>query len=532
MIKLVIVDDEKMIREGLIKYIPWNDLGISIVESAGDGFEALTVVARLQPDIILCDIKMPDMNGIELANKIKDILPECKIIFLSAYTDKEYLKSAIHLKAVSYLEKPVNREELKSAITDAVQAIIDEKNRKAVDVDIMLQLDESNTILKEKLALDIISRQNTPDEVERRLRALQLDMPLNGDFVTAIVKLDIQTDFAINMQQNQKEQILKSVESVYVSPQIKHIAGFKEINYILILFYGKEISNSYFSIELLMNLINSINDVLGIKISLFMGIGKHVDSIADIQESYRTAVIALQKQFFVGYNNVIIFDEKNENSYILSETLVKQLVECLKENGKGKAINLIRDFNGELKKSTNSLVNNIKDIFFKMLLSLNKFAEEFNINIAEGNNESDFLWEKISRFSVLTEIEEYMIDRIEFVFSKLNTMDNMGQNVFNIMKYIQEHYYEENLTINTIAHHIYLTSTYICMIFKNKTGKTINQYITEVRIEKAKELLREEKLKLLEISHRVGYQSSKHFTKTFKKIVGINPSDFRERLYL
>jgi two-component system response regulator YesN len=100
------------------------------------------------------------------------------------------------------------------------------------------------------------------------------------------------------------------------------------------------------------------------------------------------------------------------------------------------------------------------------------------------------------------------------------------------MNFIQDNFHDESLTINTIAQHMYLTPTYLCMIFKNKTQKTINEYITDIRIEKAKQLLKEEKIKLHEVANRVGYQSPNHFAKTFKKMIGMNPSDFRKRLYI
>lgn len=130
MIKLLIVDDEKRTRGGLVKCIPWEAMGIDVIEEAEDGVIALEVASRLQPDIVLCDIRMPRMNGIEFATLLREKLEECKIIFISGYSDKEYLKSAIKLKAVSYLEKPINIGELKAVMQNTIATVLEEREKK------------------------------------------------------------------------------------------------------------------------------------------------------------------------------------------------------------------------------------------------------------------------------------------------------------------------------------------------------------------------------------------------------------------
>jgi len=131
MIKILIVDDEKITRDSLEQFIPWAQLGISNVETAKNGFVALSLVKESKPDIILCDIRMPKMNGIEFVTKVREFDADCKIIFLSAHADKEYLKSAINLKAVSYIEKPILMEELKEVLRTTVALCMEEMEKKA-----------------------------------------------------------------------------------------------------------------------------------------------------------------------------------------------------------------------------------------------------------------------------------------------------------------------------------------------------------------------------------------------------------------
>jgi two-component system response regulator YesN len=159
-------------------------------------------------------------------------------------------------------------------------------------------------------------------------------------------------------------------------------------------------------------------------------------------------------------------------------------------------------------------------------------AEERNIRLTDHENEKEFYWDEISRAGTLTEIEIYLIQKIELMFRIIEEKENKGNVVFSVLRYIQENFYDRNLSIKTIAEYTYLTPTYLCLIFKKETGKTINQYITEVRIEKSKEYLKNRKIKIYEIASRVGYSDANYYAKVFEKIVGLNPSDFREKYLL
>src|SRR5690606_13038198 len=128
--KLLVVDDESVTRKGLIKHIDWNLLGIHSIEEARDGIEGLEIARSMQPDIIISDIRMPGMDGIDFATQIRKISPECNISFLSGYSDKEYLKAAIHLNVVSYVEKPVNIGELQEAVKKAVELCLENEKKR------------------------------------------------------------------------------------------------------------------------------------------------------------------------------------------------------------------------------------------------------------------------------------------------------------------------------------------------------------------------------------------------------------------
>lgn len=533
MIKLLIVDDEKKTREGLLRYIPWSDLGIDSVECAGDGEEALALAAKLQPDIMLCDIKMPDMNGIELANRIKDILPVCKVIFLSAYSDKEYLKSAIHLRAFNYLEKPVSREELKSVIKDAVQEISVEILEKSEQRDLVRLAEENAAILREKLVLSIINGQAVPNEVSRQMSAVVDDMEKATSFMAAVMKIDLKSGISSDNIQLNKGSILSAVERVYADIDVGMLSGFKDLSHIVLLFYGRCFDGCLSHQETLMRLKADIQEILQAGINVFMGLGRQVKYIDQLPVSCETAYKALQRCFFVGYDKTAGYIE-SESRGIQSEILAaKQLIKHVKEHNREKALSSITSMNVMLKQRGNITPSFVRNLYFDLLIELNQATLGYNISLIDTGEKKENLYETIAGLPVLDDLADFLTGRLLFFFNRLESGDAMSSNVRKIIKYVADHYQDETLTINSIASNLFLTPTYLCMIFKNGTGKTINQYITEVRIDRAKELLKgveNGKMKLAEISQLIGYQSPNHFAKTFKRETGMNPSEYRERL--
>lgn len=129
LIRLLVVDDESATRNGIIRHLDWRQLGVGLVEEARDGLEGLEIARLLHPDIVISDIRMPGMNGVEFTTHIRDLYPECKIIFLSGYSDKEYLKAAIQLGAINYIEKPINIDELQETVKRAVELVQSEKHK-------------------------------------------------------------------------------------------------------------------------------------------------------------------------------------------------------------------------------------------------------------------------------------------------------------------------------------------------------------------------------------------------------------------
>lgn len=166
MFSLLIADDEILTREGIIHALPWEKLGIDTIMQADDGIKGIEAATDCKPDIILTDVRMPNMDGIEMSRQIRRIYQDSKIIFMSGYSDKEYLMSAIQLKAVRYIEKPIKNDELIKAIQESVNECLEEQQRQIVEAETLKKLDICIPYIKSEFAIRLLNSNDKFDSVK------------------------------------------------------------------------------------------------------------------------------------------------------------------------------------------------------------------------------------------------------------------------------------------------------------------------------------------------------------------------------
>lgn len=245
MLNLIIVDDEERIRESIKRFIPWDEIGIGIVSTAKNGIEALEVAHKTPPHILLTDIRMPKMNGIELASRVRELYPSCKIIFLTGYADKEYLKSAIKLQAIDYIEKPVNRDEIKKTISDAVSRVLKEMPSETLDSPEPMLTEKENN----KYIIDVMNfiKTNYFDQ-NLSIRVVAKHVCLSQTYLCALFKKSTEktiNEFITEIRMEKAKELLKNCgmklyevadsigipDSNYFSTVFKKYTGMPPIQY-------------------------------------------------------------------------------------------------------------------------------------------------------------------------------------------------------------------------------------------------------------------------------------------------------------
>lgn len=524
MIRAIVVDDEDVIRDSLREFIDWNRLGIHSVSCASDGLEAITLSRQIKPDIIISDIRMPRLSGIAFVEELRNLLPNCKIIFISGYSDKEYLKSAIQLKAISFVEKPINLCEITAAVQKAVEEVRNES--------LLGTLMHKNRVLCQELAIQLCNPVQQLESVTRRLMNVDHNFLACNLYCTLIFRFAIyQLPQDYTSMDNERLILLQSVFDSYFqgcltvpvdnSRIIMHISDPCTTNEEV---FKKSISNCMAEFRLNLNP----------SVKVFTAVGISVTGLNNIHLSYGTALTAEQQLFYTGFDTLVFYQSKllSKDYYVYDHQLASTFDSALRQGNKQLAFQLTSLITASIQQRPNTHVDYVKNIFFKLSQKLSDIAFERGMN--QSDNQEDFrkyLWKLISEKETLNDLYNEFQERLTSYFNCLSSIAG-NKSVSEITQYIQKHFSCSDLSIGKISDAVHLTESHICHIFKQATGKTLNQFITEYRIDKAKELLRNKQAKLVEIADAVGYTDANYFTRTFKKLVGITPSEYRDRYLL
>lgn len=356
---VLIVDDEAMPRSILQKHIPWNELSVTNVCLATDGAEAVDQARRFRPEIIISDIKMPRLNGLEMAAAVREFLPACQLIFLSGYSDKEYLKTAIRLRAASYVEKPLDLEEITAAVREITTQLQDQ-----------------------------------------------------------------------------------------TKPAAKEL-----------FFHGEHLPNG----------------------------------------------------------------PLNHRVFQAEDTFPGQLEKLIRHNKKEDTLAVLQKLYEDIRRCEGTAPEYVRHLYCQILFLFLHAADSRNIRVL--TEKADHLLYAVSSQETLAGLRDILSQTAAEYFSALNPA---CPDIFTqVENYVERHYRDCSLTVQSIAGSLGFTNTYLCAAYKKSCGKTINQRLTEVRLLHAKQLLTATNCKLYEVANAVGYQDGKYFVKLFTRETGLSPREYQ-----
>lgn len=509
------MDDEEVTIMGIKKSVKWEHIGVVKVMIALSGEEAVIKSQTENIDIIITDIRMTGMNGIELARNIRERYPLCQIIFISGYVENEYLKEAIDLEVVGFIEKPIHVKAIEGALQKAVAKLESMEFHTKVRHQMNL---ENKQYFMHKLAEKLIEPVANRDEILKYMRWLGIDWK-NKEYICAAI-------FAVKMKENMNiKDVLFSLECCFF--EIEHIYLIKDKAHI-IFFVAYQSHEERMLRGIVKQCRKFVSEDRTYQICGVFGIATR--DIYKAYKSYESAVIYLQKSFYFGYNQVRCCVKEEEKKLIFDETLMELFVDALKEFDREKAYSCMECIYKQLYPQHTVLVSCIKGIYFKLLDYLYEAAEHYFYSEYDcGNVRRGILLEKIYSIDTLSECREYLYEQVEEYFQGAENLAVNNKSIFEIMEYINKSYNDADLSVGEIANQVYLTPNYMMMLFKKKMGKTVLQYMTEVRMEAAKELLKDGRVKLSEVASKVGFRDTGYFSKVFHRYVGISPRAYREK---
>jgi two-component system, response regulator YesN len=527
---LLVVDDEVITREGIVQTLPWSELGIHQIQQSDDGINALRTAQNFKPDIILTDVRMPRMDGIQLSYKLKELYPYCAIIFMSGYSDKEYFKAAIRLEAVDYVDKPIIISELKSAIEKAIarlkSAQILEHTKHEAEAYVKLGI----PLLRSKLAISLLDKYLNPYLIIEQAKTACIELPIDGFYITVIVRFYINGSKTAEHISSMKEVATTTFENTCHKHKINVISAFKDDQRLILHLFTPAYKKHLLTHDKLLELLKIVTVSLENLFTFVISVGKPIHGLANIKDSCASAISALERAFFRD-NNSILFHENNSTlSYALDSTMIKNFTELINKERRETALFFIKNLVSILRHHENTPVNNIKDFFYTILLELYNIAHQKGVDLFQPNITKNHIWEMFLKLNTLSDIEELLMEKLNYYFETSKQKYKNSNLIDKIYKYVELHYTDPDLSINKISEQVHFAPTYICSIFKLKTNKTLNQYITEYRIDKSKEYLKDPDIKVSDIASKVGCRDSGYFTKLFKKTVGTTPTEYRERI--
>lgn len=527
MLKIMIVDDEKITRDGLIDFTDWKGLGLEVVGEAKDGYEALEVFETVKPDIILCDVRMPRMDGLEFASHIKSLFPYVQIIFLSGYSDKEYLKTAIRLDAIDYIEKPINEAELVFALKKAIKLSNESKAAESKISDLQEKLNRSINDIENNLALDLVLEHSVKKDIIERMRLIESSINPEDKLVTVIIKIYYSSIDSDNFIKSIKMQLLNSINKALYAFAKKYLIGIVDDGFIIHLSISSINDNEYETllIEAMQKL---LEDVPNTQDFMTIGIGTPVDSVFNIHQSYKAAYDAIRCVFYRGFGKAICSSSLDKSQFVFNSELLEQFRTYILEDKIQQATDLLENLTCIINRYEYTDINYIKGIYINFLINIIDVLKLKRLIFNEQEIEKVNLLKTIYEIPTLAQIKNLMMSKMDILKQAVDKYNAKSRIVYQIEKYILDNY-NSDLDLQTIADAVYLSTAYLCSVFKKETGKTINQYILEVKIDKAKEFLRDNSLKLYEVAEKVGFSNQNYFSKVFYKMVGMNPSEYRER---
>ncbi len=517
--KLLIVDDEKLTREGLLKEVDFNALGIDSIETAEDGLSGLKLCKSFEPDIVLTDVRMPKMDGIRMMEAVQERYPDCAVIFMSGYSDKEYLKAAIKLHAVSYVEKPIDTDELTEAVKEALSQVLSRRSAQR-------SLNATRRSADFTVAYRLIK---SPDKDDLRELveegALSVDIKNAGSCFAMIIN---DHDPYASFSEEETERFAELIRPVADRYRLQMLCTVNSSLYVFLLFSGRALTekqSGYFAGE--------ITECLGKSMESFhVVLGRQVKGYGELSHSYNTAVINLQQSFFMPDNTFLLY------SHIPGKTVFKSInnadsfsefKKLISDHRKEGALSYLDKLLKSLTGSDYILPNQAREFYYRLLSILIEAGNEKKLTKDKYLPAND-LWERISACHSVFELNDLMTESTGLFFTVLDASKTESSVVYSIKNYISENYGDMDLSIMAISEHVHLSGSYVCTLFKSETGITLNQYITEYRLMRAKDLLSDPRNRIGEIAGRVGYSDSNYFSKIFRKSFGLSPSEFRESL--
>ena len=543
MLKIFLAEDEVIVRETIKRMIPWEELGFELVGEAADGEMALPLLIRQKPDLLITDIKMPFMDGLTLAKLAKKELPELKIVILSGYDDFNYAKQAINIGVEDYLLKPITKNALIERLSEIRSRYEHEKTQKEYYEKFQREMQAYEKNSSRDFFEALVRGSMDMMEVYKKAEKLGVDIVAEA-YNILIFTMNSEEDFS-GQKEGYSEWEAESLEMLEEFFSGHPSAMLFRSN---IFSYGVLLKGQKESIkEITKECVGKIQGILKRKESKrewFLAVGQPVERLSQIKKSYHTASRAFSQRYLY-VENILYYDEMemmehrsgqadtNDNAYLKKvdvNALNPAILQKFLSNGiQEETENFVKDYFYAIGQEPmeslvfrNYVILNVRFSVITFLKGLGCDTEGM-----EPENTEEILAESGKNIESAIAYAEKMVSQAITIRDQ-----NSGNKNRSILKtavdFIESHYMEEEISLNTVANVANVSANHFSALFSQNMGQTFIEYLTSLRMNKAKELLRCTGMRSSEIAGEVGYKDAHYFSYLFKKTQGMTPSEYRK----
>lgn len=526
MYRVVVADDESIIREGFCKAIPWDTLGLSLVGQAADGIEAWELIRQHQPDIIITDIRMPHMDGIELVRKLRAQGCDTQVIILSGYGEFEYAQTSVKLGVSDYIMKPIDVPAMCRTLRTCKEALDVTYHHEAEIEEMRRRLQEENQISLHGKILRYVHRRISEEQLFEDMPPVirkcafcacflvQLDHfgRITGSMPAEDIFRMTQEFEAILIEQGDRDgmQIMEDVDGRY-----------------LVLFYGTSQADIAFAMRSYIRRLRM--NVTGQEYTT--ATSAVVEGLSFCADAYEQALRTLDRAFLLGTNTDVELEQASVDAERIPELFdVRRIVKTISTFDKAA---IAREF--QLIEEDIRQTNHNSFLYTRMMVSfvygeMMRLLADIHCPIQEIMDDPTAAYKRILTCQTLSGMMQQLYEFIVTICDFLDNSSGCNDTIVERARiYIDEHFSKSSMTLDEVAGVIGMSPNYFSALFKQVVGRSFINYLTDLRLSHAKRLLDAGGQRSYEVSYCCGYENPTYFSTIFKRHVGVSPSEYRAR---
>ncbi|MZT65840.1 response regulator [Blautia sp. BIOML-A1] len=541
MLKIFLAEDEVIVRETIKRMIPWENLGFELVGEAADGEMALPLLIRQQPDLLITDIKMPFMDGLTLARLAKKEVPGLKVVILSGYDDFNYAKQAINIGVEDYLLKPITKNALIERLTEIRSRYEDEKTQREYYEKFHREMQAYEKNSSRDFFEALVSGSLDMMEVYKRAEKLGLDIVAES-YNVLIFTMNCNEDFSGRREgySSWEAESLEMLEKFFTGHPFAMLFRSNVFSY-GVLIKGEKNSireNTRICVEEIRKIFDRKED----NKEWFVAVGESVERLSQIQKSYHSASRAFSQRYLYDgkvlcYDEMLAMEKKNvtnDDSEYLQKVDVNALNPTILQKFLSNGLleetkNFVQDYFYAIGQEPMESVVFRSYVILNVRFSVLSFLKELGCDTKtlEPEDTEEILAESGRNMESTIAYAEKLVSQAIQLRDR-----NSGNKNRSILKtavdFIDQHYMEEDMSLNKAANAANFSANHFSALFSQNMGQTFIEYLTSLRMDKAKEYLRCTGMRSSEIAGEVGYKDAHYFSYLFKKTQGMTPSDYRK----